>query len=341
VRLLWLVPALLVVACDPFDRELSPSEARGVLEHTFGIGGNSSVATLAPSGPQASDTRSAFDAGVLEGLWQPVAWRELLGTGEAPWISLQLTDKGAELFKIVQVNRFGDANVELRRPIARKLVSVERVRDAGEKTKRSVDFIYRWDAPALLLRYIGRQELVNATGEFEREDGEWRLRSFTLGEESVPFRHDLEAEKAGRAERENRCRASSVATQSRGPYAFVRRFDAANTTSSEVEVSDAGFVVRSRVNVSGRVAQVLTRAHFWGDVLAMETRPGEIELTVLMRRSRTVGRFGDTYRISIAADGRSQTSLEAVGREMSEAWTAWHARFVGCLPEPTNAWDGN
>jgi len=69
-------------------------------------------------------------------------------------------------------------------------------------------------------------------------------------------------------------------------------------------------------------------------------RPGEIELTVLLGRSRTVGRFGDTYRISIVADGRSQPSLEAVGREMSEAWTAWHDRFVGCLPEPINPWNG-
>lgn len=339
-RVLWLVPLLLTVACDPFDRELSPSEARSVLEHSFGMGGDSSNATLAPNGPQASDTSIAFDAGVLEGLWQPVAWREYFTTKEAQWISLQLTDKSAQMFKRVQVNRYGDANVELMRPLARKLVSVERVRGSGEENKRSVEFTYRWDAPALLLRYIGRQELVNATAEFEREDGQWRLRAFTLGEERVPFRHDLEAEKAGRAERENRCRAAGAATQSRGPYRFERHLGAASTRSSEVEVSDAGFAVRLRVDVSGRPAQALTRAHFWGDVLAVETRPGEIELEVLLGRSRTVGRFGGTYGISILADERSQPTLETVGREMSEAWTAWHARFVGCLPEPTNAWNG-
>jgi hypothetical protein len=303
-----LVPAVLAVGCDPFDRELSVREARKALERTFASRGAGVPAALAPNDARSPGRSIAIDAGALEGLWKPTPWREYFASTSSPpgTLSLELTDKGKQFFLSVRL-----------RPLT-----------------------YRWNAPDVVLRYIGRDRDVNTTARFTRSDRGWELSDFPLGDQLRAFRRDAAAEASGRVERENRCRQSAVTTELRGRYSFEHHYDPTTVESFELAVSDVGFTVTRHYKASGRVLQALTRSHFWGDVLTVDTQPGQIELTVLMGRDRKIGWAWATYRITVADDGKAAPPLDTAARDMAEAWTGWHGRFVGCLPEPTRAWDG-
>ncbi len=338
----WVLLAL-TAGCDPFDRELSAGEARKQIEQVF----RSDMGepwTLAPNSTTSSEPSIAIDAGALEGLWRPLSWRTYFSVDARKLASLELTDKGKALFESVRFDRLGDVELRLVHPVNRKLVKVERVREGGDDNDQSVDFTYRWDAPPTVLRYMGRQPEIAATARFTRDvDQGWQLRDFTLGQDLVPFHRDADAEAPGRTERLGRCGPSSVATNSSGPYRFRYRSnpDSKMQHTAEVEVSDVGFTIRRRTFVLGDERHATLRSHFWGDVISLTAKAEALSMIVLMGSDRTIGRPSNTYTIEIADDGSASPPLATVGQEMSKAWNAWHERFVGCLPTPRNAWDGN
>lgn len=335
---LLLLPAILAVSCDPFDRELSKREAREQLDSLFEISSpQDATAALATDSAQDRGITIAIDAGALEGLWQRLPWRDYLNE---KLISLQLTEKGKQFFKSVELNYYS-ATVELAQPLARTVEDVLEVRGVGTEEKRVVDFTYRWVAPAVVLRYIGeRSGDISGTASFERMDGRWQLLEIPLREHK-PFGRDPEAEAPGRMEQEQRCRQSSVEAELRGTYEFEHHTRPTDIESFELEVSDVAFTVTRHFESSGRHLQTVTRSHYWGDLLAFDTEGGRIEMTVLMFRDRTIDRLDlSTYEITIEDDGKAFPPLSVAAREISQAWTDWHERFFDCLPEPVNPWNG-
>ncbi len=333
-----LLPAILAVSCDPFDRELSEREARAELVSLFEISSpQDSTVALAPDSANATGIKIAIDAGALEGLWQRVPWRDY---AKGKVTAIELNEKGKQFFKSVELNSYS-STAELARPLTRTVENVREVSEGGAEQQRVVDFTYRWDAPATVLRYIGeRSGEISGRARFERIEGRWQLLEIPLREYG-PFRRDPESEAPGRAEQEERCRESGVEREVRGTYRFTHRSTPRDVAFFELQVSDVGFTVTRRFESSGRSLQTLSRSHYWGDVLGLDIQGGRIEMTVLMYRDRTIDRLDfSTYRIEIEDDGKALPPLSEASEVMSQAWTDWHQRFFDCLPEPANPWMG-
>lgn len=331
-----LLPATLLVSCDPFDKELSKREARNQLESLFEVSlPQGTSARLAPDTAKGAGIRIVLDAGALEGLWRRVPWRDYANEEVG---TLQLTEKGKQFFHDVEVQQHS-ATVELARPLTRTVQDVLRVNEDGAEEKRIVLFRYRWDAPDVVLRYIGeRSGDIQGTARFERIDGHWKLMEVPL-RDYRPFHRDPEAETAGRAEQEERCRPSSVETNLLGKYRFNHHMRPTDIESFELEVSDVAFRVTRRFESSGQRLQTVMRSHYWGDVVGLDTENGHIEMTVLLNKDRRIDRLDmRTYRIAIEDDGKALPPLSDAARVMTQAWTEWHQRFFDCLPEPTHPW---